>query len=84
MKWYLEVLQKYAVLSGRARWKRDRLFILFNMLITIALASIDSAMGSRRAAAAQLQSLYVLAVWFPASRWQFGGSTTLVTAGGGC
>ena len=65
MKWYLEVLQKYAVFSGRARRKEDWLFILFNMLITIALASIDSATGLTKSGYSPLQSLYVLAVLVP-------------------
>ena len=37
MNWYLEVLKKYAVFDGRARRKEYWFFILFNILISIAL-----------------------------------------------
>ncbi len=33
MNWYIEVLRKYAVFSGRARRKEYWLFFLFNMII---------------------------------------------------
>jgi len=65
VKWYLEVLQKYAVFSGRARRKEYWLFILFNMLIATALASIDSATGLTKSGYSPLSSLYVLAVLVP-------------------
>ena len=64
MKWYLEVLQKYAVFSERARRKEFWLFILFNMLIATALASIDSATGLTKSGS-PLSSLYALAVLVP-------------------
>lgn len=37
MNWYLEVLKKYAVFSGRARRKEYWMFTLFYILIYIAL-----------------------------------------------
>ncbi|MBV8315053.1 MAG: DUF805 domain-containing protein [Planctomycetaceae bacterium] len=37
MKWYLEVLRKYAVFSGRARRKEYWMFTLFNTLIASAI-----------------------------------------------
>ncbi|MBV8264820.1 MAG: DUF805 domain-containing protein, partial [Planctomycetaceae bacterium] len=37
MKWYLEVLRKYAVFSGRARRKEYWLFSIFNFLIAFAI-----------------------------------------------
>jgi uncharacterized membrane protein YhaH (DUF805 family) len=41
MNWYLEVLKKYAVFSGRARRKEYWMFTLFNVLISIALTFVD-------------------------------------------
>ena len=41
MNWYLEVLKKYAVFDGRARRKEYWFFILFNILISMALGFID-------------------------------------------
>jgi uncharacterized membrane protein YhaH (DUF805 family) len=37
MSWYLDVLKKYAVFEGRARRKEYWYFILFNVLIEVAL-----------------------------------------------
>ena len=37
MNWYLEVLKKYAVFSGRARRKEYWMFILFNIIIAFVL-----------------------------------------------
>ena len=41
MNWYIEVLKKYAVFSGRARRKEYWFFCLFNIIISIALSIID-------------------------------------------
>jgi uncharacterized membrane protein YhaH (DUF805 family) len=65
MNWYLEVLQKYALFNGRARRKEFWLFILFSVLISIVLASIDSATGLTKSGFSPLHSLYVLAVLVP-------------------
>ena len=46
MNWYLEVLKKYTVFEGRARRKEYWFFILFNVLISMALAFIDRLMGN--------------------------------------
>ena len=40
MKWYLEALKKYAVFSGRARRKEYWMFLLFNIIITVAVVFI--------------------------------------------
>ncbi|HEX5081730.1 MAG TPA: DUF805 domain-containing protein [Blastocatellia bacterium] len=52
MNWYLDVLKKYADFSGRARRKEYWMFVLFNILICIAimifsaiLASIDTSLA---------------------------------------
>ena len=46
MNWYLEVLKKYAVFDGRARRKEYWFFILFNILISMALGFIDQLTGN--------------------------------------
>lgn len=46
MNWYLEVLKKYAVFSGRARRKEYWMFVLFNLIITFVLAFIEGIVGS--------------------------------------
>ncbi len=45
MNWCIEVLKKYAVSSGRARRKEYWVFVLINVIITIALSFIDLALG---------------------------------------
>ena len=67
MNWYLEVLKKYAVFSGRARRKEYWMFFLFNLIITLVLALIDSLMGtfSPQAGLGLLSGLYSLAVLIP-------------------
>jgi len=40
VNWYLEVLKKYAVFSGRARRKEYWYFTLVNFLISLALATM--------------------------------------------
>jgi len=68
MSWYLEVLKKYAVFSGRARRKEYWYFFLFNVLITIVLLVIDGMTGTLVAEAGigLLGSIYALAVLIPA------------------
>ncbi len=67
MKWYLEVLKKYATFGGRARRKEYWYFVLFNMLITIILTIIDGVTGSLSAEAGigLLSGIYTLAVIIP-------------------
>ena len=45
MNWYLTVLKKYAVFSGRARRKEYWYFVLFNFLIAFGLGVIDGLLG---------------------------------------
>jgi len=40
MKWYLQVLKKYAVFSGRSRRKEYWMFTLFNIIIPIVILTI--------------------------------------------
>ena len=46
MRWYFEVLKKYAVFTGRARRKEYWYFVLFNVLISIVLGFIDGVIGT--------------------------------------
>ena len=66
MKWYIEVVKKYAVFSGRARRREYWMFFLFNVIIAMVLGTIEALMdfhpeGSR----STLGTLYGLAVLIP-------------------
>jgi uncharacterized membrane protein YhaH (DUF805 family) len=61
VNWYLEVLKKYAVFTGRARRTEYWMFVLFNLVIAIALAFIEGIVGGPGV----LGGLYSLAVLIP-------------------
>jgi len=67
MNWYLKVLKNYAVFSGRARRQEYWFFILFNFIITIALAFVDGFAGTfdPQTGLGVLSGLYSLAVFIP-------------------
>ncbi|WP_028113236.1 DUF805 domain-containing protein [Ferrimonas kyonanensis] len=67
MNWYLTVLKKYAVFRGRARRREYWFFVLFNVLIAIALALVDTSMGTfdPETGTGLLGALYSLAVLIP-------------------
>ncbi len=67
MNWYLAVLKKYAVFSGRARRKEYWYFFLFNLLITIAFLAIDMVAGlyNSEIGLGILSGIYTLAVLIP-------------------
>ncbi len=67
MNWYLGVLKKYAVFSGRARRKEYWMFFLFNLIISIILLAIDKMTGSfsETTGIGILESIYSLAVIIP-------------------
>jgi uncharacterized membrane protein YhaH (DUF805 family) len=46
MNWYLTVLKKYAVFSGRARRKEYWMFFLFNVIFTILATVLDNLLGT--------------------------------------
>ena len=46
MNWYLEVLKKYAVFSGRARRKEYWMFVLFNILALVVATALDNLLGT--------------------------------------
>ena len=62
MSWYLQVLKKYAVFSGRARRKEYWMFVLFNIIFTVIAAIIDALIGSPYI----IYALYCLAMIIPA------------------
>jgi len=67
VNWYLEVLKKYAVFSGRARRKEYWFFALFNAIFVFALTVIDISAGLYDVFAeiGLLSGLYSLAVLLP-------------------
>jgi len=68
MQWYLDVLKKYAVFSGRARRKEYWMFVLFNVIISIILSIIDRILGldyANNSNSGVLSSIYSLAVLIP-------------------
>jgi len=60
MKWYLMVLKKYAVFSGRSRRSEYWYFFLFNVIISIALKITDYNLSYPI-----LDTIYSLAVLVP-------------------
>jgi uncharacterized membrane protein YhaH (DUF805 family) len=67
MQWYLEVLKKYVVFSGRARRKEYWMFTLFSVIVSIVLSIVDGAIGTRDSTSGTglLTGLYSLAVLLP-------------------
>ena len=66
MNWYLEVLKKYAVFSGRARRKEYWMFFLFNLIIAFVLGFIEGIVGiAMESGQSVLATIYQLAVLIP-------------------
>lgn len=67
MNWYLQALKKYAVFSGRARRKEYWYFVLFNLVVSMALAIIDGMTGSVSALTGMgtLSGIYTIIVLIP-------------------
>ena len=67
MNWYLAVLKKYAVFSGRARRKEYWFFTLFNAIIYFVLIFIGGMAGiASESGTGVLSVIYLLAVLIPA------------------
>jgi uncharacterized membrane protein YhaH (DUF805 family) len=67
VSWYLEVLKKYAVFSGRARRAEYWYFVLFNIIVVIVLSLIDVLLGTFNIVqgVGLLSGIYSLAVLIP-------------------
>jgi uncharacterized membrane protein YhaH (DUF805 family) len=67
MSWYLAVLKKYAVFSGRARRKEYWMFVLFNIIFSVVAIMLDNVLGtaSKDLGYGVIYGLYVLAVLLP-------------------
>ncbi|MER7956324.1 DUF805 domain-containing protein [Streptomyces sp. NPDC096030] len=61
MNWYLDVLKKYAVFTGRARRQEYWMYMLFNLIAYIVLAILDAVLTT----APLLTAVYALAVFLP-------------------
>ena len=61
MSWYITVLKKYAVFSGRARRKEFWMFALFNMIISLVLGSLAGISS----VLAIISGIYFLAILLP-------------------
>ncbi len=66
MRWYVEVLKKYGVFSGRSRRREYWFFVLFNFIFTFVLSFIDHVAGLADSGYLTLAGLYALAVLVPA------------------
>ena len=66
MDWYLAVIKKYAVFSGRARRKEYWMFSLIHVLFLIAALVVDGLIGTSKGMGIGLiYTLYSLAVALP-------------------
>ena len=67
MNWYLAVLKKYAVFSGRARRNEYWMFFLFNTIFAIVSAILDNVLGTAIEGGGYglVYILYSLAVFLP-------------------
>jgi uncharacterized membrane protein YhaH (DUF805 family) len=61
MEWYVKVLKNYVGFTGRAQRKEYWMFVLFNLIISIILAILESLLGITNV----LTGLYSLAVLLP-------------------
>ncbi|HDQ44610.1 MAG TPA: DUF805 domain-containing protein [bacterium] len=68
MNWYIGVLKKYTVFTGRARRKEYWMFFLFNFIISFVLSYVDRAAGLAGTAmggVGVLGGLYALFILIP-------------------
>lgn len=65
MNWYVAVLKKYAVFSGRARRSEYWYFFLFSMIVSVILTILDTVLGLNSSGNGVLSSIYSLAVLIP-------------------
>jgi uncharacterized membrane protein YhaH (DUF805 family) len=68
MQWYIDVLKKYTVFSGRARRKEYWMFVLFSFIVSVVLSILDRVLGLNYGpndSSGWLQTIYGLAVLLP-------------------
>ena len=67
MSYYLEALKKYAEFHGRSRRAEYWYFVLFNLIVAVVLAGIDTLLGTFSSAQniGLLSGIYSLAVLIP-------------------
>jgi uncharacterized membrane protein YhaH (DUF805 family) len=67
VSWYLEALKKYAVFHGRSRRAEYWYFVLFNLIVAVVLAGIDTLLGTFSSAQniGLMSGIYSLAVIIP-------------------
>jgi uncharacterized membrane protein YhaH (DUF805 family) len=67
VSWFIEALRKYAVFSGRSRRKEYWFFVLFVVVISIVLTSIDGLIGAydRSMGVGLLSTIFSLAILIP-------------------
>jgi uncharacterized membrane protein YhaH (DUF805 family) len=67
MNWYITVIKKYAVFSGRARRKEYWMFFLFNLIFSIVAIVLDNLLGTaiKDLGYGLISGLYFLAVLIP-------------------
>ena len=66
MNWYVETLKKFAVFGGRAQRMEYWVFVLVNLLITVALGFVEGlARNTSELQTSVLASLFTLAVLLP-------------------
>ena len=65
MNWYITALKRYAVFEGRAQRQEYWFFLLFNILISIALSMLDGALVVTGSGIGVLSLIYALAVFLP-------------------
>ncbi|GAB1531787.1 MULTISPECIES: DUF805 domain-containing protein [Brevibacillus] len=61
MHWYTSVLKQYVAFAGRARRQEYWMFTLFNIIVSLVIALVDSLIGT----ASVLGYIYSLAVLLP-------------------
>jgi len=61
MNWYLKVIRQYADFNGRARRTEYWIFVLFNIIFSIAAGVLDSLFGTH----GLFSGIYALAVFIP-------------------
>lgn len=67
MKWYIDVLKKYAVFHGRARRKEYWMFFLVSVIIAIVLGAIEGILGiAGQTDQSVLATIYQFAILIPA------------------